>query len=348
MNRVDRVRRFLLAGARLADPDDDLGREARARLPLSTGLSPAGVDYALTHCLESCPEPADLARICAATAEAPRVHVVLSANVFTAPLRAIALGLASSERICVRASRREPVMAELLHAASEGQFEVVSAIDPAPGDHVWAYGADETLAEIAATLPRGVTYHAHGFGYGAALLDAATCHDAGAAQRLALDTVLFDQRGCLSPRFAVVHAPLDATLAFARSLAAALDDWQARLPLGSLDAAEIEANVRFRETMTYVSECCLGTRAGTVAVLNEPERFALPPAGRNLLLLATSDWQRPLAANAAQLTQLGIAGAFAPLPAHVRTAPLGHMQRPPFDGPVDRRTRGVVVNGSRD
>jgi hypothetical protein len=263
----------------------------------------------------------------------------LSANVFTAPLRAVALALASSERVCVRSSRREPVMAELLHAASEGQFEIVSAIDPAPGDHVWAYGGDEALADIAATLPRGVTFHAHGFGYGAALLDHAACHAPAAARSLALDAVLFDQRGCLSPRFAVVHAPLDRALALAHALAAALDDWRARLPLGHLDPSEVEANVRFRETMTYASECCLSTSAGTVAVLSEPERFPLPPVGRNLLLLATNDWQRPIAANAAQLTQLGVAGSFAPLPAHVRTAPLGQMQRPPFDGPVDRRTR---------
>jgi len=45
MTRVDRVRRFLLAGARLADSHDSLGRQARARLPHSTGLSSASVDY---------------------------------------------------------------------------------------------------------------------------------------------------------------------------------------------------------------------------------------------------------------------------------------------------------------
>lgn len=343
MSRVDRVHRFLQAGARLADPEDGLGRQARTRLPSSSGLSPAGVDYALAHCLETSPGRATLEQVCAATPEAPRVHVVLSANVFTAPLRAIALALASSERVCVRPSRRDPVMTELLHAASEGQFEIVSSIEPAACDHVWAYGADETLSDIAATLPRGVTYHPHGFGYGAALIDSAACHDPAIAQRFALDAVLFDQRGCLSPRFAVVHAPLDVTLAFARALGAALDDWHARLPLGQLEPAEVEANVRFRETMTYAGECCLSTPGGTVAVLREPERFPLPPVGRNLLLLAASDWQRPLAANAGQLTQLGIAGAFTPLPAHVRSAQLGQMQQPPFDGPVDRRARARVV-----
>ncbi|HEU5076233.1 MAG TPA: acyl-CoA reductase, partial [Polyangiaceae bacterium] len=293
---------------------------------------------------ETSPGPAAIEQLCGAAPEAPRAHVVLSANVFTASLRAIALALASSERVFVRPSRREPIMAELLHAACGGQFEIASALDPAPGDHVWAYGADETLAAIAASLPRGVVYYAHGFGYGAALLDSAACRDAEIAQQLALDVALFDQRGCLSPRFAVVHAPLDATLAFARSLAAALDDWRERLPLGHLDAAEREASVRFHETMTYAGECCLGSNAGSVAVLREPERFPLPPVGRNLLLLSTNDWRAPLVANAAQLTQLGIAGSFAALPAHVRIAALGHMQRPPFDGPVDRRTRARVLS----
>jgi len=341
MQRADRVRRFLLASARLADPEDSLGRAARARLPLSTGLSAAHVSYALEHCLEACPEPAELQRICDATAEASRAHVVLSANVFTAPLRAIALALASSDRVLVRPSRREPVMAELLHAASEGEFEIVSAIEPVSGDHVWAYGADETLATIAAQLPHGVTYHAHGFGFGAALLDSAACNDPASAARLALDAVLFDQRGCLSPRFAVVHASFDAALAFAAALATALDAWHDRLPLGQLDAAEREASVRFRETMTYAAECCHATQAFTIAVLDRPERFPLPPVGRNLLLLATSDWQTPLVESAAQLTQLGIAGEFAlpPQLAHARMARLGDMQRPPFDGPVDLRTR---------
>lgn len=337
------MHRFLLAGARLADANDNLGREARARLPSATGLSPASVSYALEHCLETSPGLAALEQLCLAAPEAPRAHVVLSANVFTAPLRAIALALASSERVFVRPSRREPVMAELLREASRGQFEIVSALDPAPGDHVWAYAADESLAAIAASLPTGVVYHAHGFGYGAALLDSAACQDGEAARRLALDTALFDQRGCLSPRFAVVHAPLDDTLAFARSLAAALDDWQTLLPRGDLEHTELEAMVRFRETMTYASECCLGSDAGNVAVLRDPEQFPLPPVGRNLLLLSTSDWRAPLVANAAQLTQLGIAGSFAPLPGHVRTAPLGHMQRPPFDGPVDRRARARLL-----
>lgn len=340
MHRADRVRRFLLASARLADPGDSLGRAARARLPLSTGLSPASVSYALEHCLEICPETGELERICAATAEAPRAHVVLSANVFAAPLRAIALALASSDRVCVRPSRREPVMAELLHAASEGQFELVGAVEPAPGDHVWAYGADETLAAIAKQLPPGVTYHGHGFGYGAALLDSAACQNPDIAACLALDAVLFDQRGCLSPRFAVVAAPLDAATAFAAALAAALDTWHDRLPLGQLDAAEREASVRFRESMAYASDCCITTKAGSVAVLDRPERFPLPPVGRNLLLLATSDWQTPLVANAAQLTQLGVAGEFAALPpelSRVRLAAIGQMQRPAFDGPVDRR-----------
>jgi len=271
---------------------------------------------------------------------------VLSANVFTAPLRAIALALASSDRVYVRASRREPVMTELLQQACPGQFEIVDTIRPGAGDHVFAYGADETLAAIANTLASGVVYHAHGFGYGAVVLDAAACASADTARRLALDLALFDQQGCLSPRFGVVHAPLESTLAFASDLATALDEWHERLPRGRLAADVIEANVRYRESMTFVGECCLTTAAGSVAVMHDPPHFPLPPVGRNLLLLCASDWRTPLVNNTAQLTQLGIAGAFDELPPgleQVRRSPLGQMQTPPFDGPVDRRARPRVV-----
>jgi len=58
-------------------------------------------------------------------------------------------------------------------------------------------------------------------------------------------------------------------------------------------------------------------------------------------VLVTSDWQTPLVENAAQLTQLGVAGEFAAWPPalhRVRSAAIGQMQRPAFDGPVDRRS----------
>src|SRR5690606_16063514 len=199
--RVARVQGFLEAAARLSNPNDPLGRAARARLPESTGLSPAGVAYALEHCLERCPSPAELGRVCSQVSESPRAHVLLSANVFTAPVRAVALALAASERVCVRTSRREPVMTELLLEASGGQFELVSALTPSAGDQLWAYGSDQTLAAVANELPSGVVFHGHGSGFGLAIVDdAGLCDLERAADGLARDCIAFDQRGCLSPR----------------------------------------------------------------------------------------------------------------------------------------------------
>ncbi len=48
MDALARVRRVVAAGRRIADPADTLGREARARLPETSGLSPEGVELALT------------------------------------------------------------------------------------------------------------------------------------------------------------------------------------------------------------------------------------------------------------------------------------------------------------
>src|SRR5829696_6144805 len=111
---AERVRRLVEAARALADPKSSLGKLARERLPEATGLSPEGVDFALQQSLEIDATPAEIATLCRDAPAAPRAHVLLSANVFVAALRAISLGLAASPRVSVRCSRREAVMAELL------------------------------------------------------------------------------------------------------------------------------------------------------------------------------------------------------------------------------------------
>ena len=49
---ADRVKEAVAAARRIADPHDPLGLEARARLPEASGLSPAGVELALSEHLE--------------------------------------------------------------------------------------------------------------------------------------------------------------------------------------------------------------------------------------------------------------------------------------------------------
>ena len=336
-----RVRALVDGAARLADGTSELGRRARRELVASTGLSPEGVELALAECLETRVTDAEIAELCARAVPVPASHVLLSANVFVAAHRGIALALAASERVRVRTSRREPAFARLLAEAAPGLFEVVTELAPAPGDAVWAYGSDATLHAVRATLPSGVTFHAHGTGMGVAVIDAA--HAArDTARALALDVVPFDQRGCLSPRAVAFVGSSDEAHAFGTLVAAELASLAERVPLGALDPDEAADVTRFRDALT-VAGTVRGAGPGWVAT-TPGGRLVVAPVGRNLAITPCDEPVALLAPLAQGLAALGLAaseelemrvpGAFS----GARVSPLGRMQRPAFDGPVDRRS----------
>jgi hypothetical protein len=336
-----RVERLLRAARALADPAHPLGRAARAELPVSTRLSPEGVALALTECLEIEPSEAELDALFRSVKPRKRALVLLPANVFVAAHRAIALALSSSETVLVRPSRREPRFVELLARAEPGLFQVVSELVAEPGDALWAYGGDETLSSVRARLPPNVALHAQGPGYGVAVV-ARQNIDAAAAHSLARDIVPFDQRGCLSPRVALVLGDGDDGRRFAALVAAALADLEARVPVGSLDAAERADSARFRDTASFAGSA-FPAGSGTVAFLPGSGRL-LAPSGRNLAVVAVEDafaWLSPVARD---ITALGLAlpeqerrRLMESLP-EARSSELGSMQRPRLDGPADRRT----------
>jgi len=331
-----RVARLVEAARRIADPNDALGRRARDLLPQSTGLTPEGVDFALERCLETNPSDAELDRLCAGVTEAPHAHVLLSSNVFVAAHRAIAIGLAQSPRVSVRASRREPETARLLHEASNGAFRLVDELTPSPGDHVWAYGSDETLAKLRGELPAGIVYHPHGHGFGIAIVE--TVAESTAAG-LAEDTALFDQRGCLSPRVALFVGDVDAARDFAQAVARELSRLGHDVPRGAPDPDEASDIVRYRDTMLYAAEL-LHAGKGYVGLDVTGEHLIVPPVGRNLHIVRTANPESALRALASQIAAIGIS-AKPTLVVRVpgtRISDVGQMQRPPFDGPVDLRT----------
>jgi hypothetical protein len=334
----ERVLTLVRAARRLADPGDPLGARARRELPGSTRLSPEGVAYALERCLESEPSEAEIGRLCSAATAAPRAHVLLSANVFVAAHRAVALALAASEHVCVRPSRREPAFVELLAEAAPGSFTIVSELRPEPGDHVFAYGSDETLGALRASLPRGVVLHAHGAGFGIALLGR---HELSA--ELALDVAAFDQRGCLSPRLVLVPGEAAKVRETARAIAAALADIERDIPLGELTAAERADVARYRDSMAYAAELLPAGRGFVSAEAGAEMPLIVPPVGRNLHVAAADRLEERLAPMAGHIAAVGLdaAGDFSPLLAAIvpraRRSALGRMQRPSFDGPVDLR-----------
>lgn len=338
--RQARVER-LLDAARGLPADAALAR----RLRETTGLAAENIALGLERCLETRPAPAHLAALLASTPEAKAAHVLLSGNVFVAALRAIAIGVASSSNVKVRASRRDPALAQALHAAAPQLFELVPSLAPEPGDHFWSYGSDETLGDVRASLPAGVWLHAHGAGFGAVVVDPGPFSEADAAA-IALDTALFDQRGCLSPRVVCVTGTPRQARDVADALAAALGRRERELPCGPREPSELAQLRRDHDAAAYAFEL-LPAGSGWVSISDE---LVVPPANRNLHVFAGVDACAKLAPFAAHLTCIGsnhdalqeeLGQAFP----GARRAALGEMQRPPLDGPVDLRhgTRGELT-----
>jgi hypothetical protein len=356
---AERIGRLLDAMRRLVEPSSLQRRELCARLVATTGLSAAGVELGIDHCLELTPSASELAALMAGVPAAPRAHVSLPSNVFVAAHRALALALAAAPRVFVKPSRREPALIEALLAAAPELFTRVDRLEVEAGDHVWAYGSDATLGEVRRALPRGAVLHAHGAGFGVALVDLGKGAEAGptdtslhgAARAIARDTVCFDQRGCLSPRFVLVLGDPQRLPRFGELLAQALAEAERSIPCGRFEPAE-------RAQISWYRECaaCFGSvlpaGQGGVSLRLEPAgpaRFSASwlsdalPSGRHLEVLALDRLGPVLSALEPWLTTVGCADArleqrAGQLLAGARIARLGHMQTPPFDGPVDLRS----------
>lgn len=348
----ERILAVVELARRLTDPRDPLGREARAVLAKTSGLSDAGVELALSEHIEAPPSPEELALLEASLGQAARCHVVLAANVCTAAIRSLALAVGTSPEVTVRPSTRDPGLGPLLarelmandrFRGANGTVMVVESIDPGAGDEVHAYGSDASLAEIAASLPERVVFRGHGTGLGLAFIGRSS-DLVGAAQLLARDVIVFNQRGCLSPRLAIVSGEAERGRLFAGALASALGDLAARVPRGPLDARTASELATFRSLVDglgerYENHDCL------VAFFPDAPPLPLPPAARVAAVASAPDetsCARLIAPYRELLTAVGVSesdDAARPLVAlgSVRFSELGKMQRPPLDGPVDRR-----------
>jgi hypothetical protein len=349
----DRVLRVVAAGRRVADPADPLGQTARRRLLETSGLSAEGVALALDDHLETRPTDAELDALVASCGSAPRCHVVLSANVPTGALRAIALGVATSREVLVRPSRRDPVLAELLVetlredeafiSAGGGSIALVAHVVPAPSDELHVYGSDAAVRALEEAAPEGVVIRGHGSGLGIAVVGA--CVElAHAARAIARDVVPFDQRGCLSPRMVLVEGDGERVEELGKALVRALDEAGERVPRGPVDAATEAEIALYRAAMEAVGSFHTGAGCA-IGIDPAPRSLPLPPAARVVHMAAafSRDVNRLLARWASLVTTVGVeddgelARAVLSCVPWARRAQLARMQRPPLDGPVDCR-----------
>jgi len=305
----------------------------------SSGLTPEGVELGFAS-LETTATAAELRALVASAGHAGSVHVILSANVFVGALRAIALARAAAERVTVRPSPRDPVLARaLVERAADPAITLTAVRDvgSVAGDEVHVYGREATIADVRSRARPGVVVRAHGPGMGVAVVS-----DGGdveqAADALAADVVAFDQRGCLSPRVCFVRGGESAAAGFAAALHGRLLDWSRRVPRGSLTAEERAEQVRWRGTLAYAGRLW-DAEHHAVGLATTPA--AVPPAGRHVLVVPAPS-REGLADAIGLLAPFIVAvgtddpSGFA-APRHARLSALGRMQRPPLDGPVDRR-----------
>jgi hypothetical protein len=338
----------------LTEPSHPLGIRARKELAQATRLSPANVEYALTHCLEVTATEQELTQLIEQIPRSPRAHVLLSANVFTASLRAVAIAIASSPKREIRASRRDTLFTELLHEASPETFDLTEQLSPEPGEHVWAYGSDSTMQTLLQSWPAGVVLHAHGYGYGviAITFDAQSTVTDEDFDKIALDVAVFDQRGCLSPRVVLVQGDEPTTLALAQRLFAALKRVDQRFPVGSLSDQELTENAHYRALWQYLGTC-YESDAGRVSVDLDEGPWTVAPGGRSLHVRKVTNLSSTLVEHATEITTLGCQLehqiSLATLLPTARVVGFGRMQRPPLDGPVDRRTdpAGIILGSVR-
>jgi len=188
-----------------------------------------------------------------------------------------------------------------------------------------------------------VVVRGHGVGLGVAVVTRAADLRA-AAEALAADVVTFDQRGCLSPRIAIVEGDVSRAETFALVLHGRMGMWGERVPRGALSDSEREDGVRWRDAMGFAGSVWSDAHhAVGLALPGLP--LTLPPPGRHVHV-AVARTLDEVAARIAPISRFVVGvGTDDPervreaVPVHARVGPLGFMQRPRLDGPVDGRSK---------
>lgn len=313
----------------------------------STGLSVAGVELALTKHLELEPTEDELRSLVGRAGDASRVAVILSANVFVGALRAVAIARAASPHVAVRPSRRDPTFARALIASAKDPAirldEDLDVGDVSEGE-IHIYGHDTSIADVQQRARAGVRVVGHGSGMGIAWVSSRADLPT-AARQLADDVIVFDQRGCLSPRAVLVEGRAERADALADALHGELERLDVLVPRGPVPADERAAADRYVATMTYAGRALVGTdHAIGVAPPGAP---MIPcPAYRHVHVASCTTekeavaWLDPLSRSVVAFGSDDEDAARRLAPPWARLSVLGRMQRPALDGPVD--LRGLV------
>lgn len=355
----DRVRSLVEAAKRLVtNSNDTFAPDAALCRDLATasGLTEESVRWALESALEwraSDAEILELVRNAGPSVTRGPLVLILAANVTTAALRALACAVARAEDVRVYPSSRDAVLAHrLVEGAALDGVRMLASRSELPladdGAHVVLYGAADT-ARTLRPLVRG-SLEVHGPGLGLAVLTDETTRASLAA--LAEDISAFDQRGCLSPRLAIHVGSPGRGRELAAVLFEELDSLGVARPVGDLDAGELQDRTLALETARAIGDVWQSPRA---AIAHETIAVASPAAtARMLTIHTTPSWESAASWVMPFRPLLSAFGCDDPVALDrflpdlfLRRSPLGCMQRPRFDGPVDRRPHGPAAEDSR-
>ena len=356
-------------------PDSPWLARAIELLPDATGFSAPMIRLALPSMLEPLRAPAldDLVRREAGGRSGPPVILhVLPGNLPGLAAIPAALSLAVGSTALLKPGRGDRIFPELFRASLAARDPHLAACLAAPywpggdracedialtaADLVVAAGDDATIADLAGRTRGRFIGHGHRISF--AVVTAARAADPASAATLALDTALWDQRGCLSPQLCFVEGDRDAATAFASRVAAELVLLAETLPPARLELGDRLAIRRLRdesEWATFDGEratvfAAPDEAAGTVVV--EPRPALRPsPLGRSLRVMPIASCDvldGLLAPRRGVLEGAGLAAEparWAPLAARLEASGvhlvsrLGAMQRPPLDWRQGGRAR---------
>lgn len=312
--------------ARWLDPADPLRREALATLPETTGLSPevlaAGLDLSFgewtTEALRGlvraelgADEPLDrwqpwgtgLTR-----PTGPRLTLVVGAGNLPAPLALdVSCALLLRSAVLVKPPSDEPRFAALVRRAIlevDPDLGACVAVRSWPGgsvahedaalavaDAVIATGEDEAVLALRRRAPLATRFVARGARLSVGLIAREAVADPTLPARMAVDTLLWDQRGCLSPVAWLVEGDVDRLAVALDEALAALHPALPHLP-GAVDARIAALEDRAAADVRQMSGEPV-RRVGRVVVDGGPLR---PLAGRQALLHPVGDLREAPAA----------------------------------------------------
>ena len=372
--RTDEIVRVLgQVSQRWLNPNDPWRCRAIAGMPKVTGFAPQMVARILDLLFSELTEEKlsglvelELGAIKDKETGPPLIAQIFSGNIPNPAIVSIVCGLLVKSASFCKASTKDP-LSSLLYLASLHDLDpdLASCVQihtwkgspgnaserPSVGtlerslfqhaDFLVAYGNDDSLRNIKDSLPAGKPFFGFGHKIGFAVVGQDALADA--ALHAAEDISLYDQQGCLSPHVVYVE---NTPKPFAEKLALAMEDFNRRIPRGTLSIEESAAIARVRNAYEFRAASdpqvavwnSKGSDAWTVIYEEEP-LFATGPLNRVVFVKPLGDLElsvarvRPYLHNVGlgcsdahwsnwemRLRKLGVA----------RVCPLGQMQKPPL------------------